>query len=135
MATRIGPSWHAREHIREDVINEVNQHSWTIIHHHNESPGLYYGMDKIEEYRERIENLGCTFILATMMREPVTRHLSHFYYTFVEENNLTDWLLAYENFQCYYYLYNFCAFFTERRRNKPPKNNLWNVVIKSIHTT
>eukprot|EP00928_Gymnodinium_smaydae_P091464 TRINITY_DN75174_c0_g1_i1.p1 TRINITY_DN75174_c0_g1~~TRINITY_DN75174_c0_g1_i1.p1 ORF type:complete len:379 (+),score=50.26 TRINITY_DN75174_c0_g1_i1:85-1137(+) len=55
---------------------------YVSVHHHHAAPGLEFMLSNISQYREQVRAKGCTFILATILRKPMDRMISSFFYDF-----------------------------------------------------
>eukprot|EP00494_Astrolonche_serrata_P004895 UN04910 len=81
------------KNIADTIYNDLKDGIWYNVHQHLNSPSIKMLSDEFLELRSYVENeLKCSFILTTLLRDPVERLLSHMYYRFsyVYQEKLDD---------------------------------------------
>eukprot|EP00494_Astrolonche_serrata_P030154 UN30421 len=100
-----------KDQLKKLTPGSMNNSTWYMVQHHNESPPIGFLERPIHEMRNYVENvLGCKFLMTSVIREPIRRQLSHIFYkfSFVPNNTLDEWIPLYQNYICHYYLFNWC---------------------------
>jgi hypothetical protein len=59
----------------------VGDKSWLSVHHHHGSPGLRFMMPRFRAWKNALQSQDCDLILATVLREPLSRARSVVTYT------------------------------------------------------
>jgi len=62
---------------------ETDKDHWIIVNHHNYGPGLWNFRKTLDLTRESVEGMECKFILATMLREPLSHFLSFSFFAHI----------------------------------------------------
>lgn len=81
---------------------------WLSVHHHHRSPGLRFMMPIIRKWRQLLKQQGCTLILATTLREPVSRTVSLASELGISLPNFFNWTEQAVDSQARYLLHNSC---------------------------
>eukprot|EP00928_Gymnodinium_smaydae_P072256 TRINITY_DN55653_c0_g1_i1.p1 TRINITY_DN55653_c0_g1~~TRINITY_DN55653_c0_g1_i1.p1 ORF type:complete len:349 (+),score=67.44 TRINITY_DN55653_c0_g1_i1:63-1049(+) len=81
----------------DDAVKRVRPgRPYMKVHHHHGAPGLEAMLPSITSYRRQVEAAGCNFTLATVLREPVDRTLSAFWYNTRSQPNVTKVLKTFD---------------------------------------
>jgi len=106
-------SWQNRVKYIDNWVDGMNaDKGWLIVHQHAFAPGMKYAFKNyIPKFKRNVESKGCKFILATMLRKPEARMLSHLKYFIIDQDDSTDYIMKYgANWILRYLVYGECDY-------------------------
>eukprot|EP00494_Astrolonche_serrata_P031657 UN31926 len=97
----------------ENEIERLENNKWIVIKHHHGAPGMYYILSNLTRLKTTVEKQGCTFLLTTVLRDPVTRLLSNLAFNSIDQNMADEFITSRSNWLSRYLLYNLCDYTDE----------------------
>lgn len=87
-------------------LPEANR--WLSVHHHHRTPGLRFMMPTLRRWKAELEEQGCSLVLTTTLREPISRMKSLVYFNNIPREEFESFVQDEKESQLYYLLYNTC---------------------------
>lgn len=107
--------WIELQKMLEDEVSRFvpKDGRWLNFHQHAYIPGILETRQNITRWRNKIEGMGCKFVLFTILREPFSRFMSHAKYFGIPTENAVSASLKYPggvgNFMSRYLLFGACG--------------------------
>jgi len=93
--------------VRSGSLQHPGNANWLTIHHHYRAPGLKFFMARLREWKAVLETYGCTAILTTNLREPLSRAKSMLAYNKVPSEQFKGFVTHFSG-QARFLMYNTC---------------------------